>query len=106
MKVVRNESGTVVEIELTRRNLAALLMKLDDPLSARTLSKTAEEGPSVFVMVKAVEDAEHYSDRAPGEVYMPSSGITWDPEDANTPTAKMIRQVYGPAIRRVIGEEE
>lgn len=60
-------------LELTRRNLQALLDKLDDPLSARTLSKVQEGGDGVIVVV-AVEDAEHYSDRAPGEVYMPSTG--------------------------------
>lgn len=60
-------------LELSRRNLLALLDKLDDPLSARTLGSPGLPGePMIFV--KAVEDAEHYSDRAPGEVYMPSTG--------------------------------
>ena len=91
-------------LELTTRNIDALLMKLDDPLSVRTLSKdglavTAVESrenvtrkPSqVFidrdglvrirqgqmldvdgVFVLWVPDDAHYSDRAPGEVYMPS----------------------------------
>lgn len=60
-------------LELTRRNLQALLDKLDDPISARTLTKTDEGG---FIIVRAVEDDEHYSDRAPGAVYMPSTGET------------------------------
>jgi hypothetical protein len=60
-------------LELSRRNLQALLDKLDDPLSARTLSKMSEDG-ALFLTVKAVEDVEHYADRAPGAVYMPSSG--------------------------------
>lgn len=58
-------------VELTRRNLRALLDKLDDPLSSRTLID-----PDRRVAVRAVEDAEHYADRAPGAVYMPSSGET------------------------------
>jgi hypothetical protein len=56
-------------LELTRRNLTTLLAKLDNPASARTL--IAPEGT---IAVRAVEDAEHYADRAPGEVYMPTSG--------------------------------
>lgn len=58
-------------VELTRRNLMTLLAKLDDPLSARSLID-----PDGFVMVRAVEDEEHYKDRAPGLVYMPARGIT------------------------------
>jgi hypothetical protein len=72
MKYVPTEGGGGT-LELTRRNLQALLDKLDDPLSARTLSKVQEGGDGVITVV-AVEDAEHYSDRAPGEVYMPSTG--------------------------------
>lgn len=56
-------------LELTRRNLETLLAKLDDPQSARTLID-GETG----LLVVAVEDDEHYSDRAPGMVYMPASG--------------------------------
>lgn len=65
--------GTTARVELTRRNLTTLLAKLDDPLSARTLCK---DGDGCVVWVTAVEDDAHYSDRAPGEVYMPSSGET------------------------------
>lgn len=56
-------------LELTRRNLEVLLAKLDDPLSQRTL-----RDPDWHVMVRAVENVEHYSDREPGEMYMPSTG--------------------------------
>lgn len=63
-------------LELTRRNLETLLAKLDDPLSARTLTKSAEDGPG-WIQVTAVEDAAHYSDRAPGVVFMPSTGESW-----------------------------
>lgn len=60
-------------LELSRRNLQALLDKLDDPLSVRTLASPGWPGEPV-IHVKAVEDEEHYSDRAPGVVYMPSTG--------------------------------
>jgi hypothetical protein len=64
MKVVA-EQGRIVGVELTRRNLQALLAKLDGnpPHSACTL---IEPGG---VYVKAVENAEHYSDRPPGFVH-------------------------------------
>lgn len=52
-------------IELTRRNLQTLLAKLDDPKSFRTIARDG-------IAVKAVEDDDHYSDRAPGEMFMPS----------------------------------
>lgn len=58
-------------IELTRRNLEVLLAKLDDPASARTLC----DGTTGFA-VTAVENEEHYANRAPGKVYMPTSGQT------------------------------
>lgn len=57
----------VPTVELTRRNLTALLDKLDDPLSNRMLINDG-------IAVAAVEDEEHYADRAPGVVYMPSTG--------------------------------
>lgn len=70
--VERVGGGEIHTLELTRRNLQALLDKLDDPRSAATLGKTGEhEG---YIFVKAVEDEAHYSDRAPGEVYMPTTG--------------------------------
>lgn len=59
-------------VELTRRNLLALLAKLDDPRSQRTLVDGCGG-----VAVVAVEDADHYADRAPGQVYMPGTGETW-----------------------------
>ena len=65
----RDHTGYLPMVELTRRNLQALLDKLDDPLSERTLID-----PTYRIAVKAVEDSEHYSDRAPGAVYMPTSG--------------------------------
>ena len=56
-------------LELTRRNLQALLDKLDDAQSARMIV-----APDRSIVVRAVEDDEHYSDRAPGIVFMPSTG--------------------------------
>lgn len=64
-------------LEMTRRNLMALLAKLDDPSSARTLMSPGKPGEPVIV-VTSVEDAVHYADRHAGEVFMPSAGITWE----------------------------
>lgn len=61
--------GDLPVLELTRRNLETLLAKLDDPLSKRTLID-----PTDTIAVRAVENEEHYKDRYPGTVYMPSSG--------------------------------
>lgn len=79
-------------IELTRRNLEVLLAKLDDSLSRRTIIKdgyavkAVEDGPFLpdpgltliadRHAVTAVENDEHYSDREPGPMFMPSSGET------------------------------
>lgn len=63
MKVVKAEAGVLV-VELSRRNLQALLAKLDGhpPDSYCTLMKQG-------VMVKAVENEAHYSEYAPGELH-------------------------------------
>lgn len=58
-------------VELTRRNLTVLLAKLDDPLSGRSLLDMDAK-----IYVKAVEDDDHYADRAPGPMYMPTEDIT------------------------------
>ena len=68
MKYIESR-GSRPLVELTRRNLLTLLAKLDDPLSNCTLIDGEQR-----IGVKAVEDAEHYSDRPPGDIYMPSSG--------------------------------
>lgn len=70
MKYIPAEMSPGV-LELTRRNLETLLAKLEDPLSERTLVV-----PGGFLSVRAVENDEHYADRAPGEVFMPSTGET------------------------------
>lgn len=51
-------------IELSERNLRALLEKLTDPNSARTLID-----PDGRILVKAVPNEEHYSDRPAGVMY-------------------------------------
>ena len=62
MKII-SETRT---IELTRRNLLALIAKLDGhpPGSSRIIASRDSEGRSWWV--KAVEDDEHYSDARPG----------------------------------------
>lgn len=64
-----NYADTIPVVELTRRNLETLLDKLEDEASSRTLVS-----PGNHVRVRAVENDAHYSDRQPGEVYMPTSG--------------------------------
>ncbi|AEL98064.1 hypothetical protein EUREKA_46 [Mycobacterium phage Eureka] len=68
MKYIENKPGKPI-LELTRRNLETLLKKLGDPLSARTLL-----APGGDIYVRAVEDDEHYGEREPGPIYMPSTG--------------------------------
>ena len=63
MKYIKNGQG-LPTLELTERNLRSLLEKLSDPHSVRTLMD-----PDMTILVKAVPDEEHYSDRDPGPVY-------------------------------------
>lgn len=69
MKYIAKTEAGMPMLELTRRNLQALLDKLDDPASARMIVAPGRE-----IAVRAVEDSEHYCDREPGVVYMPSTG--------------------------------
>lgn len=72
MKYIDSEHvlGLDVQVlELTRRNLESLLKKLNDPASKRMLIDCDDQ-----IAVRAVEDVDHYSDRSPGVVYMPSTG--------------------------------
>ena len=64
MKYIASESGGFPVLELSERNLRALLEKLTDPNSQRTLID-----PDHNIMVRAVPDEEHYADRAPGVNY-------------------------------------
>jgi hypothetical protein len=81
VKLVSNEHG-VISIELTRRNLVALLQKLDAQRDGTptqcTLAKCSEsETNGLILRVKAVEDEEHYSDRLPGPMLNPETGDLW-----------------------------
>lgn len=71
MKYLEGAHQTMPVLELTRRNLQSLLEKLDDPLSRRSLID-----PENKIMVRAVENSDHYKARQPGPVYMPSTGET------------------------------
>lgn len=64
-----NEIGhDYVAITLSRRNLLALLVKLDGhpPNSACTIAKITDRG---VLMVRAVEDDEAYSERSCGKMH-------------------------------------
>jgi hypothetical protein len=67
------DDGDFPVLELTRRNLTALLAKLDGhpPGSARSLID-----PDRRIMVRAVEDAAHYADRPPGPVHEDTAAVT------------------------------
>ena len=73
MKYIPNPGGEpFVTIELTRRNLLVLLAKLDGnpPNSACTILDSRGR-----VAVRAVEDAEHYSDREPGLMHADTEAV-------------------------------
>lgn len=63
MKYIEGGPPTV---ELTRRNLLSLLAKLDGHPVGSTCTLI---DPDNRIAVKAVEDSEHYADRAPGPVH-------------------------------------
>lgn len=60
---MRDGRGLVV-VELTRRNLQALLAKLDGH-PAGSLRTIVKQG----VAVRAVEDESHYADEVPGRMH-------------------------------------
>lgn len=64
-----SENDLVGTLELSRRNIEILIAKLSDPKGARTLID-----PDGRIAVRAVEDHEHYADREPGPMFMPSTG--------------------------------
>jgi hypothetical protein len=60
-----------VRVYLSRRNLLALLRKLDNPESVRTIVKNDMEHPKYkqshqHIAITAVEDEDYYIDRKPG----------------------------------------
>lgn len=57
-------NGDAVTVTLSRRNLLALLHKLDMPESARTIYTFTRGGQ--LTVVAAEDDAEHYASREPG----------------------------------------
>ena len=63
MKYVERGELQMPTVELTRRNLVALLAKLDG--RPRDSMCTIVD-PDRKIAVKAVEDSEHYADRNPG----------------------------------------
>jgi hypothetical protein len=78
LKLVSTGNG-VVEVELTRRNLIALLQKLDSAettTTERTLVRRGLDGYTIL-HVKAVPDDEHYSNREPGPMRNPRTGEIW-----------------------------
>lgn len=68
MKYIHDSNPPVVE--LSRRNLHALLNKLSAPQSMKMLGSPVSYAGQPEILVKAVENAEHYSDRPPGEIYV------------------------------------
>lgn len=63
MRIETGDDGVVV-LTLSRRNLRALLSKLDWPESARTLVS-----PDRDFIVRAEEDDVHYAGRTPGPMH-------------------------------------
>ena len=77
----KDEDGTIV---LSRRNLLALLSKLDgNPPESFCMIRGGDDAPGVII--KAEEDDEHYADRAAGRMHpdtenlitKPSTGTQW-----------------------------
>lgn len=60
---------TLIEVTLSRRNLLALLSKVDDPDSARIITRQCD---GAFLIVRAEPDSEHYQDRVPGRMFAKS----------------------------------
>jgi hypothetical protein len=65
MKADINNDGNVITITLSKRNLLALLSKVDDPDSQKTISKYSDK-LGQHVRVKAEPDNEHYGHRKAG----------------------------------------
>lgn len=75
-------TGSVAEVTLSRRNLLALLHKLEMPRSGRTLMSEHDCSPGWTLVVRAEDDPEHYADRrGPGPVH-PSSEVFIDLSDS------------------------
>lgn len=66
MKLELLHYDSTVVVTLSRRNLQALLLKLDEPESARTLIRDFEDHR---LIVRAEDDDVHYADREPGRMH-------------------------------------
>jgi len=62
MRIELDTSNDTLRVILSRRNLLALLTKLDMPGSQRTIYKDS-------VYVTAEDDVKHYGDRQPGPMH-------------------------------------
>jgi hypothetical protein len=62
--VENNGSNCFVHVRLSLRNLVALLHKLDEPNSSRTILASTDSG--VILRVTAETDEEHYRDHECG----------------------------------------
>lgn len=61
MKLYTN--GNHIRVVLSKRNLLALLHKLEMPHSARTICKSTDDG---FLEVRVEDDSTHYGEDLPG----------------------------------------
>lgn len=66
MNVTKVGHRTIV-VTLSERNLRALLLKVDDPHSHRTLVRRTEG--DLMLWVTAEKDEDHYVDRQPGRMH-------------------------------------
>lgn len=66
MRVQRLNDDDDIRVVLSRRNLLALLSKLDVEWSAKTICQEDDRG---CVYVAAEEDAAHYAGRTPGRMH-------------------------------------
>lgn len=72
-------------VYLTRRNLLTLISKLDRAAKGEITNKTLIKGDTVHslypcsdvIAVVAVEDADYYCDRSPGEVHPDDDPTGW-----------------------------
>jgi hypothetical protein len=97
MKVKVIDGGTVF-VTLSKRNLLALLSKVDDETSAKTLNRAADpqnpEGePTLFVV--AEPDDTHYSDRDYGPGIVRSKDEKFVQENGGVPGTEL----YGWSVR-------
>lgn len=67
MNVKVDDIYGTIRVTLSRRNLQALLLKLDEPESARTLVRTTEEGH--LLVVTGESDEDHYAEREAGRMH-------------------------------------